>query len=509
LGNGRIITLSAVTGSKSAVLSGHTECVSSLVFSSNGKLLVSGSIDNTIRLWEIQTGWMIKIFNGHTGYISSVSICADGTMIASASRDKTIKLWNIQTGGCNCSIKLQHGVDHVTFSPIDSGQLFSISGSKVQQWRISNHKPGPVYNASYIAFSPDHTQLALCSGDAVIVQSLDSGANIAKFYLPDCPYFVHCCFSPDGRLVAAASVQTAYVWDITNSDPHLVGKFDGHTFLINSIVFSSPNTLISVSIDNSVKFWKIDTPVTTSSGCLLAPDSITFVNLQAREKIAISGGPNGVVMIWDILTGTHKVSFQTPARESFHGDAQLINDRLLFVWSRGEGIHIWDSKKAEVYQTLSVDKCYNIRISDDGSKVFDRNVWKLRAWSTSTWDLVSEVELGIDGKYGLSPLHANGSKIWFQYKDLPVKGWDFGTSDSFPIQLSKKSFEEHQLNFVGDINWTIGPFFVEDRATGKIVFRLSGKYKEPHCARWDGQYLVVGYPFREVLIFDFNNLLYK
>jgi WD40 repeat protein len=136
----------------------------SLLFSSNGKLIVFGSNDKTIRLRSIQIGGIAKIFNGHTNHVLSVPICADGATIALGAVDRMIKLWDIWTGECNHLYKYNVGYAMLTFSPMDSGQLFSISGSKVQQWGINNCKPEPAYDGSYIAFSPDHTQLALCNG---------------------------------------------------------------------------------------------------------------------------------------------------------------------------------------------------------------------------------------------------------------------------------------------------------------------------------------------------------
>ena len=93
-----IVTLNAVTGSKIAILSGHTDYVKSLTFLPDGISLVSGSYDNTIKLWDMQTGGVIRTFHGHTGGVRSVSISPNCTTIASGSLDKTIHLWNIQTG---------------------------------------------------------------------------------------------------------------------------------------------------------------------------------------------------------------------------------------------------------------------------------------------------------------------------------------------------------------------------------------------------------------------------
>jgi len=62
----------------------------------DGTLLVSGSRDDTVKLWDVQTGGVIKTFRGHTDCVLSVAISADCTMIISGSSDKTIHLWDIQ-----------------------------------------------------------------------------------------------------------------------------------------------------------------------------------------------------------------------------------------------------------------------------------------------------------------------------------------------------------------------------------------------------------------------------
>jgi len=97
-----IITFNSITGSQTAVFSGHTDQVNSLVFSSDGTSLVSGSHDKTIKLWDVQTGGVVRTFTGHSSYVQSVSISAGPTMIASGSDDNTIRLWDIQTGECHC-----------------------------------------------------------------------------------------------------------------------------------------------------------------------------------------------------------------------------------------------------------------------------------------------------------------------------------------------------------------------------------------------------------------------
>lgn len=79
-------------------LVGHTEAVSSVAFSSDGKTLASASWDETIKLWDAQTGQERATLTGHTDKVVSVAFSPGGKTLASASRDKTIKLWDAATG---------------------------------------------------------------------------------------------------------------------------------------------------------------------------------------------------------------------------------------------------------------------------------------------------------------------------------------------------------------------------------------------------------------------------
>ena len=79
-------------------LRGHTDMVISVAFSPDGKRLVSGSLDKTVKVWDAQTGQETLTLKGHTGGVLSVAFSPDGKRLVSGSEDKTVKVWDAQTG---------------------------------------------------------------------------------------------------------------------------------------------------------------------------------------------------------------------------------------------------------------------------------------------------------------------------------------------------------------------------------------------------------------------------
>lgn len=83
------------TGKELYVLSGHPRWVNSVSFSPDGELLATGSEDGAIRLWRVGTGKLLRVLNGDNGAILSVSFRPDGKMLASGSQNKVAQIWPV------------------------------------------------------------------------------------------------------------------------------------------------------------------------------------------------------------------------------------------------------------------------------------------------------------------------------------------------------------------------------------------------------------------------------
>ena len=164
---------------RKSILKGHRGRISALAFSSDSRTLASGSFDQTIRLWDIETDAHKMTLTGHTKRIESLAFSPDGNTLASASADGTVRLWHTLSG-----------LPKATFIE---------------------------YNES-VAFSPDGKTLAIGGDDAyptVRLRDVATGTQIASF-AGHTAGVSHVAFSPDGSTLMSASYDgTILLWNLT------------------------------------------------------------------------------------------------------------------------------------------------------------------------------------------------------------------------------------------------------------------------------------------------------
>ncbi len=146
------------------VFSGHAGYVYAVALSADRQWAVSGGDDRTLRVWRLSTGQAIQVCQGHTGALTAVAVSADGRLALSGSQDGTVRLWNTATGECLRTFTAhQRVVTSVGLSP--DGRL-ALSGSQdgtARLWDTSTGKclrifHGHVKGVTSVAFNGDASQ---------------------------------------------------------------------------------------------------------------------------------------------------------------------------------------------------------------------------------------------------------------------------------------------------------------------------------------------------------------
>jgi WD40 repeat protein len=275
--NPQILKLKDPDPKNPKILKGHNNRIRKVVFSQDGRLLASGSDDQTIKVWEVETGQCIHTLQKHQDRVLTVAFHPDSQILASGGDDRIIRLWNISTGEC----------------------LNTLEGHKSWIWSI--------------AFSPDGTKLASGSEDQTVklwdistvkcLDTLEGHQNWVRSV----------AFSSDGKILASGSEdQTVKLWDTKTGECLGTLKDEVNTNWVRSISFHPNGELLaSAGEGKTVNIWNIK----TQSLFKKLSDhtdriwSIAFKPVYNKESIdngtLASSGEDGIIRIWDIKTKTN------------------------------------------------------------------------------------------------------------------------------------------------------------------------------------------------------------
>jgi len=250
--------------SKAVTLEGHLNFVNSVAFSPASKRIVSGSSDETLKLWDAKTGKEIQTLKGHSNWVMSVAYSPDGKRIVSGSADTTLKLWDAETGEEIQTLKGHLGwVESVAYSPDGKRIVSGSADTTLKLWdtktgkeiQTLNGHSGDVVGAAY---SPDGKRIVSSSHDRTIkIWDAETGEEIQtlKGHLG---WVVSVAYSPDGkRIVSGSADGTLKLWDAkTGKELHTL---EGHSGAVRNVAFSPDGKVIGSGDDQTWKVWDVAT----------------------------------------------------------------------------------------------------------------------------------------------------------------------------------------------------------------------------------------------------------
>ena len=281
-----------------ATLEEHTDIIASVAFRPNGVMLASASWDQTVRLWNVNTGRLLHTLTGHTNEVMSVTFSPDGQTLASASWDGTIRLWNPNNGKIKRTLTGHAGgVAAVTFSP-DGNTLASGSADRTirlwnaKTWKLEKTLTGHTDVVESLAFGPHGNMLASGSRDTTL-RLWDPNNGREKETLTEHTGTVNAlAFSPDGKTLASGSRdQTIRLWDPQNGQP--TNTLTGYTDWVNPVAFSPDGKVLLIG-GRGISLWDIEIgqykkPLAGDIGNALSvvfsPDGRTVASGSADRKI--------------------------------------------------------------------------------------------------------------------------------------------------------------------------------------------------------------------------------
>ncbi|MCZ4511680.1 XRE family transcriptional regulator [Streptomyces sp. ActVer] len=301
----------------SAILTGHTEKVSHAAFSSDGRTLATASWDDTARLLDTtdpRNPHRTAVLRGHTGDVNAVAFNPEATALATASSDGTVRLWDATdprhprtTATLRADDDTTAAIVSLAFSP--DGRTLAAAGfhRTVQLWTLN------------------------ASGDARRSATLTGHTAAVSWVV----------FSPDGKTLASASWdRTVRLWNLASPGrPARSATLTGHTDGVRSVAISPDGrTLASASLDRTVGVWDISATRRPRRLAVLTghTDAAVFVAFSPDSRTLASAGDDQTARLWDLDTPTVHGHTDTVCAVAISPDGRTLatgsHDRTARLW---------------------------------------------------------------------------------------------------------------------------------------------------------------------------------
>ncbi len=320
----------AATGETLRVLKGHEDRVSSVAVTADGARIVSGSWDGTVRVWDAATGETLRVLKGHERAVTSVAVTADDARIVSGSEDKTVRVWDATTGE---TLRVLEGHE----SPVTSIAV-TTDGGRIVSGSGSTRASGKADNTVRVWDAATGETLRVLEGHEDRVSSI--------------------AVTTDGaRIVSGSNDKTVRVWDAATGETLRVLK--GHEDSVNSVAVMADGARIV-------------------SG--------------AGSRFAIGDKSDITVRVWDATTGAalrvlegHEERGVTSIAVTTDGGRIVSGSGSAIASGKADNTaRVWDAATGETLRVLQghEDLVWSVAVTADGARVVSGSGDKtVRVWA--------------------------------------------------------------------------------------------------------------------------------
>jgi WD40 repeat protein len=242
---------------------GHTASVNSVCLSSDNRWALSGSSDETLRLWEVATGRCLRTFEGHAATVESACLSSDNRWALSGSSDETLGLWEVATGRCLRTFE-GHAADVYSVC-LSSDNRWALSGSldnTLRLWELATGRcvrvlEGHASDVYSVCLSSDNRWALSGSHDETLrLWEVGTGRCLRTFEGHTGSVDSVCLSSDNQRALAGSNDKTLRLWEVGTG--RCLRTFEGHTGSVDSVCLSSDNRwVLSGSFDNTLRLCQM------------------------------------------------------------------------------------------------------------------------------------------------------------------------------------------------------------------------------------------------------------
>ena len=487
-----------------SIYNGHSSSVNAAAFSPDGKRIISGSGDNTLKLWDAHSGTCILTLSGHSRGVNAAAFSPDGQRIISGSDDNTLKLWDAHSGTCILTLSgHSRGVNAAAFSP--DGQRI-ISGSFDNTLKLWDAHSGNCFltlsgHSNWVTaatFSPDGKRIISGSWDNTLKLWDAESGNCIMTLEGHSGWGLAAAFSPDGKCIISGSWdKTLKLWDAESGTCLLT--LTSHSNGVNVAAFSPDGKrVISGSWDNTLKLWDAH-----SGTCLLTlsghSNGVNVAGFSPDGQRIISGSDDKTIKLWDAQTGNGILTLAGHSR-GVTAVAISPDGKRIISGSYDSTLKLWDAHSGNGILTLSGHSGYVLvaAISPDGKRIISGS-WDniLKLWDAESGTCLLTLT-GHSGWVSAASFSPDGKRIISGSGDKTLKLWD-AESGTCLMTLSGHSDYVRAAAFSPDGNRIISGSEDEtlklwDAESGTCLMTLSGHSNWVNAASFspDGNRIISG-----------------